>query len=138
LQPLDRIQVIYRPSTYLTFGATHVAETPFNAPVVSLAEAVARAGGPIDERADPNAIFLFRYEQPRLAQALGLPVGLTPVPVIYHLDMMNTDSYFLAQRIRLRNKDVIYVANARTDKFGKFLGLISALFTPAIVARSVQ
>ncbi len=138
LQPLDRVQIVYRPSTYLTFGAEHVAETPFNAPSVSLAEAIARAGGPQNDRADPNAIFLFRYERPEVAQTLGLPVGATPVPVIYHLDMMDTNSYFLAQRIPLRDKDVMYVANARTDRFGKFLGLISALFTPAIVARSVQ
>ena len=138
LQPLDRLQVVYRPSTYLTFGAEHVAETPFNAPSVSLAEGIARSGGPQDDRADPNAIFLFRYERPEVAQALGLPTGAVPVPVIYHLDMIDTNSYFLATRIPLRDKDVLYVANARTDKFGKFLGLISALFTPAIVARSVQ
>ena len=147
MQPQDRVVLVYRPRTYTLFGATRVAETPFTAEQVSLAEAVARAGGPLDERADPNAVFLFRYETPDVARRVGVataPAGGGPpingglVPIIYHLDMINTNSYFLAQKVPMRNKDVIYIANARTDALGKFLGFVSALFTPAIVARSVQ
>jgi polysaccharide export outer membrane protein len=146
--PQDRVRLIDRPRTYTVFGATHVAETPLDADRVSLAEAVARAGGPLDERADPNAVFLFRYEAPGVAERLGVAAGDTGsgigggpsggVPIIYHLDMIQTDSYFLAQKFPMRDKDVIYIANARTDALGKFLGLISGLFTPAIITRSLQ
>lgn len=138
LQPQDRIQLINRPRTFTLLGATKVAEMPFTASRVSLAESIARAGGPLDERADPNAVFLFRFEAPSVARQVGVVSDAPQVPVIYHLDMMNTDSYFLAQRIPLRDKDLIYIANARTSQLGKFLGLISALFTPAIVGRSLQ
>ena len=138
MRPQDRVELLYRPRTYTVFGATKVAEMPFDAPRVSLAESIARSGGPSDERADPNAVFLFRYESPDVARALGVPVTGKLIPIIYHLDLMKTDSYFLAQTVPMRDKDLIYIANARTDQLGKFLGLISALFTPAIVARSVD
>src|ERR1700761_4541970 len=138
LQPQDRVQLIYRPRTFTLFGATKVAEMPFTAERVSLAESIARAGGPLDERADPNAVFLFRFESPAIARQVGVISDQKQVPIIYHLDMMQTESYFLAQRISVRDKDLIYVANARTSQLGKFLGLISALFTPALVGRSLQ
>ena len=138
LQPQDRVQLIYRPRTFTLLGATKVAEMPFTAARVSLAESIARAGGPLDERADPNAVFLFRYESPAVARQVGVVSNAPQVPIIYHLDMMKTDSYFLAQRISVHDKDLIYIANARTSQLGKFLGLISALFTPAIVGRSLQ
>ena len=138
LEPQDRVQLIYRPRTFTLFGATKVAEMPFTGARVSLAESIARAGGPLDERADPNAVFLFRYESPVVARQVGVISNQKQVPIIYHLNMMNTDSYFLAQRIPVRDKDLIYIANARTSQLGKFLGLISALFTPAIVGRSLQ
>ncbi len=138
LQPRDRVQLINRPRTFTLFGATKVAEMPFTAAQVSLAESIARAGGPLDERADPNAVFLFRYETPTIARQVGVPSNAAPVPIIYHLDMLNTNSYFLAQLIPVRDKDLIYIANARTSQLGKFLGLISGLFTPAIIARTVQ
>jgi polysaccharide biosynthesis/export protein len=138
LQPQDRVQLIYRPRTFTLLGATKVAEMPFTAARVSLAESIARAGGPLDERADPNAVFLFRFESPAVARQVGVVSDAPQVPIIYHLDMMNTDSYFLAQRISVHDKDLIYIANARTSQLGKFFGLISALFTPAIVGRSLQ
>jgi polysaccharide export outer membrane protein len=137
IQPLDRVQLIYRPKSFTVFGATRVAELPFTAAKVSLAESVARAGGPSNDRADPNAIFLFRFERPDIAREMGIASQGPVVPIIYHLDMMNTNSYFLAQHFPMRDKDLIYIANARTDRLDKFFGLIGTLFTPAIVATSV-
>jgi polysaccharide export outer membrane protein len=162
MQPQDRVQVLFQPRTYTVFGAARVAETPFTAADVSLAEAIARAGGPLDERADPNAVFLFRYETPAVARQIGIAAGavtpvaastagvtasavtgvtaeaVTGVPVVYRLDLLNTNSYFLAQHFPMRNKDVIYVANARTNQVGKFFGLISALFAPAVITHSLS
>jgi len=137
MQPQDRLLLIHRPRTYTVFGATRVAEVPFTAERVSLAESIARAGGPLDERADPNAVFLFRYESPVVARQIGIASNAEQVPVIYHLDMINTNSYFLAQRFPMQDKDVIYIANARTNQLGKFVGLIGTLFTPAVVTHSL-
>ncbi|MBS1095861.1 polysaccharide biosynthesis/export family protein [Gluconobacter wancherniae] len=137
-RPGDRIHVIYQPRSYTVFGAAgmQAAETPFKSPHVSLAEALARVGGPNDNRADPNAAFLFRFEDPVAAKQLGLDTPPTPkgIPVVYQLDMMNPSSYFLAQSIPMKTKDVLVIANAKTNKFYKFDQLISTLISPMITA----
>ncbi len=140
LRPGDRIQVSYLPRTYTVFGATgKVSETPFNSPELTLAEALARIGGPLDERADPNAVFLFRFESSGTARDLGLPPhrGFT-APVIYQLDMLNPTSYFLAQKFTMRDRDLIYIANAKTNKLYKFLNLISQIVGPGLTASAAS
>lgn len=111
-------------------------QVDFNSPTVNLAEAIARVGGPNDNLADPNAVFLFRFEDPVAAKALHLktPETFQGVPVIYKLDMMNPASYFFAQKIPIKSKDVILIANAQTNRFYKFNQLISTLVSPAITA----
>ncbi|WP_139064333.1 polysaccharide biosynthesis/export family protein [Gluconobacter morbifer] len=137
-RPGDRIHVVYQPRTYTVFGAAGkgVTETPFRSPQLSLAEAMARIGGPKDSSADPNAVFLFRFEDSVAAKQLGLTTPATPlgVPVVYKLDMMNPANYFLAQRIPMKSKDVLLIANAKTNRFYKFNQLISTLISPAITA----
>jgi len=78
VEPQDRIQVDYLPRTYIAFGATgRVAQLQFDAATVSLAEAVARVGGLDDNRANPEAVYLFRFERPTNVRTLGLTA---PVP----------------------------------------------------------
>jgi polysaccharide export outer membrane protein len=136
-RPGDRIHVMYQPRSYTVFGATdRVQETPFRSPDLTLAEAVARAGGPMDQRADPNAIFLFRFEDIPAARKIGVttPAIGDWVPVVYKLDMMNPNSYFLAQKLPMKNKDLIYIANAKTNKFYKFNQLIGTLVGEGVTA----
>ncbi|NVN45138.1 polysaccharide export protein [Asaia siamensis] len=137
-RPGDRIHVIYQPRSYTVFGAagTQATETPFKSPHVSLAEALARVGGPNDNRADPNAAFLFRFEDPVAAKQLGLdtPPTRRGIPVVYQLDMLNPSSYFLAQSIPMKTKDVLVIANASTNKFYKINQFISTLISPMITA----
>lgn len=137
-RPGDRIHVIYEPRTYTVFGAAGkgATETPFKSPHVSLAEALARIGGPSDALADPNAAFLFRFEDPVAARQLGLKAPATPLgtPVIYQLDMMNPTSYFLAQRIPMKTKDILLIANAKVNRFYKINQLIGTIVSPAITA----
>jgi polysaccharide export outer membrane protein len=137
LLPGDRVAVIYKPRSFTVFGATSkVSQTEFNAPSLSLAEALARIGGPLDERADPNAVFLFRFENPAIARRLGLPVrqGVPAAPIVYQLDMMNPTSYFVATQFAMEDKDLIYIANAKTDELYKFINLISQIIGPGITA----
>lgn len=137
-RPGDRIHVIYQPRSYTVFGAAskNAMQVEFNSPTVNLAEAVARVGGPNDNLADPNAVFLFRFEDTVAAKELDIrtPQTRQGVPVIYKLDMMDPTSYFLAQRIPIKSKDVLLIANAKTNRFYKFNQLISTLISPAITA----
>ena len=137
MQPGDRVQLIYQPRSFSVFGASErVTQEQFTTPDLTMAEAISRSGGPIDSRADPNAIYLFRFESADVLKRLGLAVdkGATVGPVIYQLDMMNPSDYFLAQRFMMRDHDIIYIANASSNKFYKFFGLISTLVSPGITA----
>ncbi len=103
---------------------------------LNLAQAVARASGPTDAQADATAVYLFRFEDARIARSLGLP-NREDFPVIYHLDLLQAGSYFDMGAIEMHDKDLVYVANARINVVQKFMGLVQTLFTPVLVGRSV-
>jgi polysaccharide export outer membrane protein len=150
VEPLDRIQVDYLPRTYLAFGATgKVEQIHFDAATVSLAEAIARVGGLDDNRANPEAVFLFRFESAQDTRTLGLvpamadePAvlpGAMPVgtPVIYQVNLRDPQTFFAIQQFAMKDKDLIYIANAPTVQLYKFLQLIYTFATPAITAKAV-
>ena len=93
---------------------------------LTLSQAIARAGGLQDDRAGPASVFLFRTESaPQLAR-LGLPVpaGVTALPTVYLLDMSEPGALFLAERLWMRESDVLYVSNAPAVEFSRFLQLL--------------
>ena len=123
LRPQDRIEVILRPRSFTAFGASgKVSEVPFQAADLSLAEAMARVGGPADQQADPKAVFVFRQGAE---------------PVIYRLDLTGASGYFAAQRFQMRDKDLIYIANARSNAWAKFLAMLSSVTTPVVTGKQL-
>lgn len=131
LLPGDRIELFNRPRTYLVFGASDkVSQVNFGANELSLAEALARTGGPSERLADPAAVYLFRY-----APIAGDTT--TARPVIYRLNMMRPDSYFLSQRIGMHDKDLIYIATARANAPAKLAQILGQLFSPILAVRAV-
>ncbi|WP_233503476.1 hypothetical protein [Sphingomonas psychrotolerans] len=52
------------------------------------------------------------------------------MPVIYRLNMLRPESYFVSQRFAMRNGDVIYIANARSNQAAKLVQIINQLFSP--------
>lgn len=130
LIPGDRVELLKRPRSFISLGATgKVEQTDFETGDLSLAEAVARAGGPTDAVADPSAVFLFRYTP----AAPGEPEK----PIIYRLNMLQPASYFLSQRFAIRDKDVIYIANAAANRPAKMVNIINQLFAPFVTARAL-
>jgi polysaccharide biosynthesis/export protein len=132
VRPNDIIYVYREPQTFLAFGASgRQAQVPFEAWRVSLAEAVAKANGLTDIQADPGAVFLYRGEPREVAAELGVDVSRFDgpiVPVIYNLDLRDPAGYFLASKFEIRNKDVVYVANASSVETSKFLNYINLVF----------
>lgn len=131
LAPNDSVIVQHRPRTFSAFGAVQQTGLhPFHAARMSLAEALARAKGLRDDRADAGGIFLFRLEERAIAERYGKHrAGLPPtwgegIPVVYRLNFNRPDAMFLAQTFRMKDKDVLYVANHPTAEFGKFLSSI--------------
>lgn len=126
VQPNDTIYLYREPQTFVVFGASGRQATSgngipppsqiaFDAWRISLAEAVAKAGGLSDDRADPAAVFLYRGETRRVAELMGVDVSKFNgplIPVIYLIDFRDPAGYFMATKFAMRNKDVIYVSNA--------------------------
>lgn len=126
--PGDRLMLINNPRSFSVLGASgRVEQIPFSGSTVSLAEAVASAGGVNPNLGDPAAIFLLRYAQDGQGNE---------VPTVYHLNMMNVGSYFLAQRFVMRDKDVLYFGNAAANQPSKVIQLVSQLFSPILTVTS--
>jgi polysaccharide biosynthesis/export protein len=125
----DQIYLSHEPRRYSVFGAASKPGIyPFGSSQVNLLEAVAGAGGLLDERADGTGLFVFRHEARKVVDAIA-PLQKTPpgatVPVVYRVNMRNPAAYFYAKAFMLQDKDVLYVANARSVEIGKILGLIN-------------
>lgn len=136
LVPGDRVELIRRPRTYIVLGAAnHPSQVQFEQSDLTLAEAVARAGGPNDGAANPRAVFLFRYDPPAPQPAGG--AAPVPQPTIYRLNLLEPASFFLAQRFPMRDKDVLYVSNAAINRTSKLVSIVNQLFSPFVAARTV-
>lgn len=123
LLPGDRIALSRDARSLTVLGAAQsVAEIPFEADRLMLSEAVARAGGPLDNRADLRGIFVFRY--------VDTPDG--EVPTIFRLDLSQPTSFFAAQRFQMQPRDVVLIANSRSDQIGKFIQMINQLTSPVV------
>jgi polysaccharide export outer membrane protein len=127
--PGDRYMLVHNPLSYSVLGASgRVAQIPFSRPAISLAEAVADAGGSHPGYGDPKAIFVFRF----------VSDGETELkPVVYHINMMNGGSYLLAQQFSMQDKDVLYFGNSESNQPSKVIQLVSQLFSPIATAVSV-
>jgi polysaccharide biosynthesis/export protein len=136
-EPGDVLTVIRRPQTFSAFGASGKNDAiTFGSENLSLAEALAKAGGLLDDRADPRAVFLLRYEPVSLVHALGQPIATAAPngisPIVYRLDLRDAKSYPLAQEFRVRDKDIIFVANAELAGVYKGFNALSKLTGPII------
>lgn len=126
--PGDRITLVQRPQSFSALGASgRAAEITFPRARLSLAEAVALAGGANPNEGDAAGVFVFRY--------VVLPDG-TERPTVYHLNMITPGAYLLSQRFIMQDRDVLYVANARSNQLTKFVQLLSQLFVPAATVRA--
>ena len=137
--PGDTIYLYKEPQTYLAFGASGTqGEFQFSAgPQASawrmtLAEGVAQAGGLLNVQADPGSVFLYRREPRELAEKLGVDCSKMPgptVPIVYSVSFADPGGYFLATRFQMRNKDVIFAANAQSVDISKIANFLNTLIS---------
>jgi polysaccharide export outer membrane protein len=133
LQPGDVVTALFQPLSFTVLGATGKnEEINFEAQGITLAQALGRAGGLQDARADARAVFIFRLEDSK-ALDWATPPKTTPegrVPVIYQVNLKDPASFFVAQSFPVDNKDVLYVSNAPAAELQKFLNILtSSLFS---------
>lgn len=128
----DNILLTEKPRSFTAFGAVkNTTIRAFPTKTVTMAEALALAGGLNDRQADASAVFLFRFEDPKVVAQLRpeLAPRLTDyeVPVIYRLNLREPKAWFVARYFEIRDKDMLYVANHPTAELGKFLQIIQPL-----------
>lgn len=150
VRPGDVVSVAREPQTFTSAGATgQNAVVPFDAIGITLDQAIARTGGLNDIRADPAGVFVIRYEQPSDYDQLDLkrpdasaPSTAAPaqVPVIYRVNMRDPNSFFLARRFPIRNKDILFVSNAPLTEVQKVMSMLLPVLglgaTAAVVANT--
>jgi len=131
LRPGDQIHVFVEAQNYSTFGAIgRTGTTALQTQKLTLLEAVGRSGGLQDSRANPQGVFVFRYEPPELYALVRdgrrpPVVHAAGVPVVYQIDLRDPNGFFTAQRFLVRDDDILYVTNAPSTDLSKFLGIIT-------------
>lgn len=136
-QPGDVLTLVRMPHTFSVFGATgRNAKIPFEAETITLSEAVGKSQGLRDDLAKPEGVFLFRYEPNSVVRALDQPIataaGGNVSPVVYRFDFRDGKSYFLAQEFPVRDKDVIFVADAPAAQIYKFFAALNKVTGPIV------
>ncbi|MFZ4406044.1 MAG: polysaccharide biosynthesis/export family protein [Paracraurococcus sp.] len=135
LAPDDTIVVARQQRYFLALGAVGQTASvtqlnrrfPFEDRRLSLGDAIARAGGLQDDRANPRAVFLFRFEKRPALERLGVATANfagEEIPTVYRADLLNPTSMFLVQRFPMRHNDLMFVSNAPSTDLLKFLQII--------------
>lgn len=137
LQADDVITLVRDPQSFTAVGATGRNNlVPFDKASMTLDEALGKAGGLADDRADPAGLFVIRFETGPVANEFALARGITVqnggIPVIYHLDMTDPTAFFLAKTFPMRNKDILFVSNAPFNDLQKVFTLINLLGAPVL------
>lgn len=132
----DVVTALYQPFSFIALGASGKnEEVNFEGPGISLAQAMGRMGGLQDNRADPQGVFIFRFEEPGALDWPRQPVlsnAAGKVPVIYTVDMKDPNSFFVMQTFAIRNADLIYVSNAPVAEFQKFANVVFSVAFPVL------
>lgn len=135
VHPGDTIYVYREPQIFLAFGASGAqGQFPFDMWKINMAQAMAKAGGLLDAQAEPSGVYVYRREPRELAERLGVDcskfVGPT-VPIVYNADFRDPAAYFLATKFDMRDKDVLFAANAATVDTAKFLQFVRVVIATA-------
>lgn len=120
--------------TQISIGQTQglTGQFAFDQEKLSLNEAVAKAGGLLDTRANPGQVFLYRMEYRETLEALKTDLKKFPrdqkvIPTVYRANFRDPSSFFFAQGFPMRHKDIIYVSNADAVEVIKFLDYVRSI-----------
>lgn len=134
--PGDTIMVDRERRTYLAFGASGVnGRFDFEEAELKLSDALGKAGGLLDSRADPAQVLVYRVVNRDLLVKLGLNTSKfvkKEVPVIFRANLRDPAAFFAAQKFPMQDKDIIYVTNSDAVELYKFLDLVGSV--PATVS----
>jgi polysaccharide export outer membrane protein len=134
IRPNDVIFLTRESPTFTALGALNQnvfgfnSEIPFDVETLTLAQAMGKAGGLNDNQSDPSELYVYRYEDRRFLEKMGVDTTkftLDRVPTIYHVNLRDPAGMLLASAFQMKIKDVMYVANAKVVDYYKLLLLIN-------------
>lgn len=124
--PGDVISVEEPAHRLVVLGAGGVNATlVYNEGNLSLAEALGRASGLVNRRADRRGVFVYREISAKAARDLGVDISKFdsgPVPTIFNVDLSEPEALFAAKTFRMGPSDLIYISNSANEE-------IAALFS---------
>lgn len=129
VQPNDIIMVKKDERFYNVFGSTGSNNRyAFEAESLTVADALAKAGGLDDKRAQPNSVVIFRREDPQTLRNIGASLAsfedAKVVPTVYRLNLTQPSGFFLAQKMPLQHDDIVYVSPHPFSDASKLLTLL--------------
>lgn len=131
VHPADIVYVYREARSYLAFGAVKSANRiEFASTEISFAEAIAKAAGLDDARADPRDVFLYRTVSRKQLAKTNISLDKFPesqddIPIVFKANLRDPASYFAAQKFMITDKDVVYVSNSGSYELYKFLTLLN-------------
>ncbi|MDA9504785.1 sugar ABC transporter substrate-binding protein [Bradyrhizobium sp. CCBAU 11386] len=135
VHPGDTIYVYREPQIFLAFGASgSQGQFTFDMWKINMAQAMAKAGGLLDTQAEPAGVYVYRREPRELAEKLGIECSNFAgalIPVVYNVDFRDPGGFFLASKFEMRDKDVLFAANAATVDTAKFLQFVRVVIATA-------
>src|SRR5208337_823475 len=141
LLPGDVITALFQPYSFTALGATGKnEEVNFETQGITLAQALARSGGLIDERSNARGVFIFRFEPKDALAWPHEPVATNPdglVPAVFRIDLTDPRSFFLIQSFPMENRDILYVSNAPITEIQKFLNVLFSVAYPTLALKQV-
>jgi polysaccharide biosynthesis/export protein len=133
VKPGDTLYVYQEKRSFTAFGATgQSGQFTFEREHITLNDAVGKAGGLSDVRADPGQVFVYRLENRAVlekvdAKASEFPPEQKVIPTIYRANFRDPSSFFVARRFFMHDRDVIYVSNSDKVELFKILELITGI-----------
>jgi polysaccharide export outer membrane protein len=131
LAPGDTVSVEHERRTFIALGASGINNRiDFEDSNLTLGEAMAKAGGLIDTRADPREVVVYRKVDRGTLQRLKIDTSRfkdDQVPVIFRANLRDPATLFAVQEFRMHDKDVMYISNAKSVELVKFLDILNSV-----------
>jgi len=137
VEPGDRLYILHNPRSFSVLGsAMKVSQIDFDSRSVTLAEAIARAGGANNSLTNLEYVFLLRYEPKDLVATFDPAIDTSAeyganyhgkIPVAYRINLRDGSGYFVAQSVQIQNKDVILMTKSDFSQLQQLFEIIHSV-----------